>query len=144
MSIDPITTMDAIIRLASASKDRALKAELSKLQDSINVILKENRDLRLKNEDLENIKVRKSQLEYRDNAYYHQSNGPYCTTCFDSDSNLIRYITTTKQNNGFVSESIIGSCKKCGSENVILSENPNYEKESEGEFTYKDVLGIKF
>ncbi|MFC6464968.1 hypothetical protein ACFP65_08300 [Marinilactibacillus sp. GCM10026970] len=79
---------------AEGANDINLKAKLLDIQGAVYELQDENRELRLKNEELQNNKITASELEVRENHYYLNNQGPYCTKCWDTDSILVRVLKT--------------------------------------------------
>lgn len=76
--------------LAEGAHDLQLKEKLLDIQGLIYDLQDENRELRLKIEEMENNQFVSSEIEYKDDAYYRNDEGPYCTNCWDVKQKLIR------------------------------------------------------
>lgn len=87
--------------------------EILKLDDEVEKLKKENKELREKLEFKEDI-------EFRDNAYWKKSSGdgPYCSACWDDKSKMIRLLPTDNYGNFY-------ECEICGNKvNVTGKQNP--------------------
>lgn len=67
---------------ASGANDQKTVSLLKDIQLEIYDLLEENRELKLENKELKNKKIKKDRLEFIDNAYYIDNEGPYCTKCW--------------------------------------------------------------
>lgn len=114
--------------LATGAHNIQLHDKLLQLQVAMYEMLDENRELRTENHELKNEKIISSEIERKDNAYYHNGKGPYCTTCYDSRKKLVYYTTSDVQDN-MISKYMVGSCAACGNSNVRLEDNPNYAEQ---------------
>lgn len=66
---------------------------LMDLQQQAYSILDENRELRLKLEEIERIQETSHTLSFRDGAYYKENDeNPYCPNCWDSNHKLIHLV----------------------------------------------------
>lgn len=78
------------LKIAELIKDPDLRMKITDLYGQ-NIELKEiNHKLRM---DLQEIKEKSkinSELTHKDNHYYKGKDGPFCTKCWDVDSNLVR------------------------------------------------------
>lgn len=76
--------------IATGANDLQLKGKLLDIQNFIYELQEENRNLRDRVVELENDKIVRNNLEYKNNAYYKIGEDiPYCTRCFDVDSKLV-------------------------------------------------------
>lgn len=75
---------------ATGANDLQLKGVLLDIQDAVYDLQDENRELRLKIEELENNQILESEIDYRGGAYYRGENGPYCSRCWDAENKLVR------------------------------------------------------
>lgn len=114
--------------LATGAHNLQLHDKLLQLQVAMYEMLDENRELRTENHELKNEKIISSEIERKDNAYYHNGKGPYCTTCYDSSKKLVYYTTSDRKDN-MISKYMIGSCAACGNSNVTLGDNPKYQEQ---------------
>lgn len=114
--------------LARGAKNYKLTEKLHDITMAAYNLLDENRELRLENEDLKNVKMSASELVVGGNAYYKKDGQtPYCTTCWDSDNKLIRLILYKR---GYAEKYLYGQCNNCGAKSIPLDiENVDYEKE---------------
>lgn len=87
-----------------------LQQQLMDMQKNISDLENENKELK------ENFKI-KENLTYRNNTYYHLTEGPYCTKCRDVDKILVRLKTEPSRH--------IWICPEC---------------KNEYNYTWKDVL----
>lgn len=83
------TLKDVIVGIDNAN---AL-GTLMELQQQAYAILDENRELRLKLEEIERTNILESEVVCEGEAYYKISEGPFCTRCFDVDRKLVRLST---------------------------------------------------
>lgn len=76
--------------LATGANDLQLKSVLLDIQDQVYGLQEENRNLRIENEDLKNIKLLDSDLEFK-NGYYTRKfdNRNFCSKCWDLNNKLI-------------------------------------------------------
>lgn len=119
-------SFDKMLALVSGSSDPMLLKSVMEVQRELVSLQEENRQLRQKNNELQNIDILRSELEYKGNAYYHSDDGPYCTTCFDRDGKLIRLILEKKYGEEFK----IGRCSNCKASGIQTEEkNLTYVQE---------------
>lgn len=78
---------------ATGANDLQLKGVLLDIQDAVYELQDENRELRLKVEELENNNILGSEIEFKSGAYYRNEDGPFCTKCWDVDNKLVRLST---------------------------------------------------
>lgn len=104
------SALEKMTDYVTGSKDPQLLTAVMEVQRELIAIQEENRALRQKVIDLENIDIISSELIYRGNCYYRNYDGPFCTKCFDDEGKLIRmsvkgwYLT------------IEAKCPKCNNE----------------------------
>lgn len=82
--------------IAEGANDHQLLSLMLELQTNIYDLQDENRDLRLKNEEMQRNIHLNNNLEKKDNHYYLGEKGPYCTNCWDKDNKLIYVLDTPK------------------------------------------------
>nr|DAY95609.1 MAG TPA: CRISPR-associated endonuclease [Caudoviricetes sp.] len=105
---------DALEKMANyvtGSKDPQLLGAVMEVQRELIEIQEENRNLRQRIIELENLEIVSSELKYRANCYYRDGTGPFCTKCFDDDGKLIRMTVEEDFNTAYV----VGICPKCKS-----------------------------
>lgn len=98
--------------LAEGAHDLQLKAKLLDIQGLVYDLQDENRELRLKNEEMKRQEEISTSLVYKNNAYYDNvGKGPFCSACWDEKKVLTRFLNTHK----YLSNSEIhGICPVCG------------------------------
>lgn len=77
--------------IATGANDLQLKSKLLDIQDFVFELQEQNKELRDELNDLKNMDILTSELEYKNNAYYRNEDyeKPYCTKCFDVDKHLV-------------------------------------------------------
>lgn len=105
-------SFDKMLGLVTGSNDPMLLKSVIEVQRELVELQEKNRNLRNKIHDLKNIEIFKSELEYKSNAYYKGSEGPFCTNCFDVNGKLVRLLLTKVNSNSMIQ----GSCVNCGTE----------------------------
>lgn len=108
--------------VAKFTKDIQLKNILLEMQNYIYELLEENRNLRDEIHELKNVDLVTKELVNRGNAYYHLGQGPFCTTCWDSQGKLIRL----SLNGDGWSRSLKGVCGNCSTSVITDLPDPNY------------------
>ncbi|WP_342432620.1 hypothetical protein [Neobacillus sp. FSL H8-0543] len=104
-------TIKDLKALAVGLENIDLISKLMDVQIQAYEILDENRELRLKLEDLERSEEIGSNLSYEGDLYYKKddNSGPYCSKCWDVDKLLVR-VPIELYDTGWG-----GSCKNCKS-----------------------------
>lgn len=84
-------TLTKMYDLVSGSNDPVLLKAVMEVQQDLIKIQEENRDLRQQVNDFKNEKILKSELTYKNNAYFKNENlkQAFCTNCYDKESKLI-------------------------------------------------------
>lgn len=117
-------TLTKMYDLVSGSSDPVLLKSVLEVQQDLIRLQEENRLLRQENNELKNKEITRNMLEHRGNAYYQNGEGPYCTTCFDVEGNLIRLILEKVQYQDF----LWGTCGNCKAKKIQTDEK-NIEEE---------------
>ncbi len=81
--------------LATGANDLQLLSKLLEIQAVVFDLYDENRELRLQLEEVERNNQIGSELEYKEESYFRNGEGPYCTRCWDVDNKLVRKKATT-------------------------------------------------
>lgn len=76
--------------IAEGANDLQLKNHLLEIQSEVYDLLDENRDLRLKLEELNKQKTLGMKLLIGKSGYYLEEDGPFCTRCWDVDKHTVR------------------------------------------------------
>lgn len=82
-----------LVFIAKSIDNMDLKDKILEMQNLFFDLTDENRELRLENESLKNSQVLSSQLDFKNNGYFLNDEGPYCTRCWDAEHKLIRLST---------------------------------------------------
>lgn len=90
-----------IISLSKGINDMELKNKILELQTTFYDLNDENRELRFRIEELQNIDHIGNKIEVRGDHYYLNDDGPYCTNCWDSESKLIRILDSPRPMRNF-------------------------------------------
>lgn len=103
-------TVKSAIDLAQKSNDMPLLEKLYEARSLVLDLQDQIQELREKVTVLENINELKTKLSFKRNSYWKKiddkaEDGPYCSTCFDSNSKLIRLIKN------FESKYVCNYCK---------------------------------
>lgn len=84
---------------------------LIELQQQAYSILDENRELRLKLEDIQRLDEMSHKLTFRSNAYFLEGDeNPYCTKCWDADKKMV-HLTKTERASMRLGNKICTNCK---------------------------------
>lgn len=104
-------TIKDLKALAVGIENIDLISKLMDVQIQAYEILDENRNLRLKLEQLERAEEIESNLSYEGDLYYKKddNSGPYCSRCWDVDKMLVRVPLD------WFGERLQGQCKNCKS-----------------------------
>jgi hypothetical protein len=70
-----------------------LVKRLVELQEEVYEVVVENRDLKEQNRTLQEKLTTREQLAFRNNAYWKREDGPFCSRCWDGESQLVRLHT---------------------------------------------------
>lgn len=70
-----------------------LVKRLVELQEQVYTVVVDNRDLKERVQNLLTQLATRDQLVFRKNSYWRQDEGPFCSRCWDADSQLIRLHT---------------------------------------------------
>lgn len=81
-----------LVSLAKAIDNIDLKNKILEMQNLFYELTDENRELRLENEQIKNVEISKSNLEWENNNYRKAGteNEYYCPRCLDDEGKLIR------------------------------------------------------
>lgn len=99
------------ISIAQKADNIELVKSIMNLQEEMLKLQEENRNLKDENQKLENIMEEAKKKEFRDNCYYFDDEGPFCSKCYDDERKKIRMLT--RDNN---LGSIYHICPKCKTE----------------------------
>ena len=104
--------MSVLVDGIKAAIDVARKADnVDLLKDLIDVyeravaLQEENAELRARVQELERIRNLEDQLDFRDNSYWLDDDGPFCSLCWDDRQRLVR------KHSGYVGGRML--CPKC-------------------------------
>jgi hypothetical protein len=108
-----------IKNLAVGMENLELISKLIDLQAQAYEILDENRELRLKLEEIQRQEEVGADLEYLPDLYYKKSDGsgPYCPVCWDT-KNILVNIPIGKFTTGWH-----GNCRSCGASRLKVPAN---------------------
>lgn len=99
---------DAISMAQKADNIDLVKTILS-LQQEMLKIQEENTELIEENKKLKNVIEDIKKVEFKNNSYYFENEGPYCTKCYDDEKKKIRMLE--EDNNMGVIYLVCPKCK---------------------------------
>ncbi|WP_459500018.1 hypothetical protein [Bacillus sp. C1] len=110
-------TIKGIKALAVGMENVELISKLMDLQTQAYEILDENRELRLKLEEIQRTDEISHDLEYLPDFYYRKSDGsgPYCPTCWDVNRKLVNVPIRGNIDLGYS-----GTCRNCGAAHLSV------------------------
>lgn len=131
------TFTDLLKSVSDSSKDINLGSQIIDLQTSAMELIEKNSKLVEENnnltkqvielkQDIEELKKQKDmsdKIELKDNAYWIEGKGPYCTACYHKDGNLV----PMTENRGIRANM---SCSVCG-HTYQTEEQYKHQKENE-------------
>lgn len=128
--MDLLKVIQDILNIAQGINNTKLTQEIINLQQSVLKVVTENANLvkdniRLQNE-IDSLKKHveiKEKHIYKDGAYWVDNEGPFCTRCFDADSQLIR-----GKCHPFRSKMICPNCKTTWKTDEQLKVNENQSR----------------
>jgi len=112
-----IEDIKAAMEMAQNANNAGVHKELIQIQIQVLELQNENYRLREEIRNLEEINTLVHDMKYKENPYWNKDEGPYCSSCWDSDKKAIRLI---------VKNDFRASCPICKNEVVY-----NAEKEKE-------------
>lgn len=111
--------MKDVVSLVQKIDNMELYKELITLQQEIYNLFIENQDLKEKIKDLEDKQKIQDELTYKENAYWRNTDGPFCTNCWDTKKLLVRLNSV---------DNIKGQCPNCKS-HIVFDIKKHNEKE---------------
>src|SRR4051812_21780022 len=94
-----------------------LLKRMVELQEQVLALVNENRDLKDANRVLNDKLQMRRQMQFRENAYWHDADGPFCSRCFDAESQTVRMHVRT----GYYPQ-----CPKCSTQAANPNDGPGY------------------
>ncbi|EMY5504757.1 hypothetical protein V8T57_001139 [Bacillus wiedmannii] len=118
-------TIKGMKALAVGMENVELISKLMDLQTQAYEILDENRELRLKLEEIQRTDEISHDLEYLPDFYYRKSDGsgPYCATCWDVNKKLVNVPILNSISIGWS-----GTCRNCGAAHLRVPKSKISQK----------------
>ena len=110
-----------VAKLVQQLDNVELLSKIISLQTEVYSLVQENLNLKDEISLLEKNAVLSEELIYKDNAYWKNNDGPFCSNCWDNEKKLIRIHSTDK---------IRGHCPNCKTNvifDIIKFENEKHE-----------------
>jgi len=90
------------------------------LQTDVYSLVEKNEKLKKQLDEIKKTEDIESQIVYKENTYWRNSDGPYCTKCWDTENTLVRLHSE---------DSIEGQCPNC--DNKVVFDIEAYEKQKD-------------